>query len=93
MFTTILLIFIWSWNFNNLSIISMFFISGNIHILFNLVFLLFSFLSILGESNRVPLDLPDAESELVAGFITEYSSIYFTLILLTEYGSIITMSF
>ena len=42
---------------------------------------------------RVPFDLLEAESELVAGFITEYSSIYFTLILLTEYGSIINMSF
>ena len=62
-------------------------------ILFNLVFLLFFFLSLLGESNRVPFDLSEAESELVAGFITEYSSIYFTLILLTEYGSIIGISF
>jgi len=59
----------------------------------NPVFLLFFFLLILGESNRVPFDLPEAESELVAGFITEYSSIYFTLILLTEYGNIIDMSF
>jgi len=35
----------------------------------------------------------EAESELVAGFLTEYSSIYFSLILLTEYASIIAMSF
>ena len=107
MFTTILLIFIWSWN--DLSIASMWFtgllanrsyiyslfiiFSISQIILFNPVFLVFFFLSLLGESNRVPFDLPEAESELVAGFITEYSSIYFTLILLTEYGSIIAMSF
>lgn len=59
---------------------------------FHLVLLLF-FICILAESNRVPFDLPEAESELVAGFITEYSSIYFSLILLTEYGNIIGMSF
>ncbi len=44
---------------------------------------------ILGESNRVPYDLPEAESELVAGFITEYSSVLFSLILFTEYLNII----
>ena len=112
MFTTILLILILSYNFNDLSIASMlfteyfylyflvfyseyFFIySEFLFILhFNPIFLLFFFVSVLGESNRVPFDLLEAESELVAGFITEYSSIYFSLILLTEYGSIIVMSF
>ncbi len=46
---------------------------------------------ILGESNRVPYDLPESESELVAGFITEYSAVIFSLILFTEYSNIIAL--
>jgi len=59
----------------------------------SLTLLLSLFMCILGESNRVPFDIPESESELVAGFITEYSSIYFSMILLTEYASIIAMTF
>jgi len=63
-------------------------------LIFNNYFLIiFFFICILGESNRVPYDLPEAESELVAGFITEYSSWIFSLILFTEYASIIAVSF
>lgn len=50
------------------------------------------FLSILAECNRVPFDLPESESELVAGFITEYSSVYYSLIVLTEYANIVVLS-
>ena len=46
---------------------------------------------VLMESFRVPFDIPEAESELVAGFMTEYAGILFSLILLTEYTSIIFM--
>jgi len=46
---------------------------------------------VLAELFRVPFDLPEAESELVAGFITEYASIIFSLIVLTEYINIIVM--
>ena len=43
----------------------------------------------MAELNRIPFDLAESESELVAGFITEYSSIYFSLVLLIEYTNII----
>ena len=46
---------------------------------------------ISGESNRVPFDPAEAEPESVAGFITEYSSIYFPLTPSTEYASIIAI--
>jgi NADH-quinone oxidoreductase subunit H len=59
----------------------------------SILFVLSFVVSILAESNRVPFDLLEAESELVAGFITEMSSIYFSFIILTEYANIITLSF
>ena len=61
--------------------------------IFNNHLILFFFLiTILAETNRVPFDLPEAEPESVAGFITEYSPVYFPLILLTEYATIIAFS-
>ena len=44
---------------------------------------------ILIESFRVPFDIPESESELVAGYMTENSALLFSLILLTEYTNII----
>lgn len=58
-----------------------------------LIAYLIFFVCSLAESNRVPFDLPEAESELIGGFHTEYSGFRWSIIMLAEYAMVLLLSF
>ena len=59
---------------------------------FQIVGFLIYLMSAYAETNRSPFDLPEAESELVAGYHTEYSSMKFAMFFMAEYANMITVS-
>jgi NADH-quinone oxidoreductase subunit H len=65
---------------------------GMWYALFQPLGLVVYFISALGETNRAPFDLPEAESELVAGYHTEYSGFRWALFFMAEYTAMIVTS-
>ncbi len=57
----------------------------------SLAFILF-IVSAFAETNRLPFDMPEAESELVTGYHTEYSSMKFSMYMIAEFGHMVTAS-
>ena len=62
------------------------------HVFPQIIGFLCYFTAAIAETNRVPFDLPEAETELVAGFHTEYSSFKFAMFFMAEYANMITVS-
>ncbi len=71
------------WNWNGIALSPLTFVMFPMMVIF--------FISALAETNRPPFDLPEAESELVAGYQVEYSSTFYLLFMIGEYLNIVLM--
>ena len=59
---------------------------------FNFIAFFIYFFASIAEINRTPFDIPEAESELVAGYMTEYSGMRWSFFFLAEYGNLLAVS-
>jgi len=79
----------WNWNIFGGAIFGL---SKFLLIPFMFIGALIIFISTLAEVNRVPFDIPEAESELVAGYFTEYCGMKWGMFMLAEYGNMFAVS-
>jgi len=81
--------YFWNWNIFGGPELS---VTKFILIPFMLVGFVIMFISTLAEVNRTPFDIPEAESELVAGYFTEYCGMKWAMFMLSEYGNMFAVS-
>jgi NADH-quinone oxidoreductase subunit H len=79
----------WNWNIFGGAVFGL---SKFLLIPFMFVGAIIMFISTLAEVNRVPFDIPEAESELVAGYFTEYCGMKWGMFMLSEYGNMFAVS-
>ncbi len=65
---------------------------GNWYIFKNPIAFFIFWICAIAETNRAPFDMPEAEAELVAGYMTEYSSMRFSMFFVGEYANMLTVS-